>query len=322
MKSSNKTLYAFYDLGTCPPSFDVINFVCIASAVTKIKKYKNFHLVILHGAFQGFRGKTSHSISELRERMNSIILQACNVVDNCIGQSYIFDRSDAFNIMSKLDPDCIYPRQYNVKYPYGYYNWGATNEISKNFKVDVQNLKSNTHQLGECQKWLHSKDIKVKSFITVTLRQSDYQKERNSNISEWIKFANYLKEINIQTIFVKDSEKIFEENDLIEKNKFLSCEPASFDLAFRMALYELSKLSFVINNGPYLLAFLNPKVNFIIMKMNTENYYVSSEKLLTEWGFEKNKNLEFMKKNQKIIWQDDNFENILRGYKDIIKSIN
>ena len=55
-------------------------------------------------------------------------------------------------------------------------------------------------------KYISEKNIR-KKIVTITLRLYEYDKIRNSNLLEWKKFINYLKERDFHPIVIPDTEK-------------------------------------------------------------------------------------------------------------------
>lgn len=308
---SESCCFAFYDLAVCPATFDVINFVCMASAYAELKGLAGFHLVVIHGPFGGFRGKVFHSNDAQFERLNSIIHQSAFLVPNCLGTTYSNDRGAVHKLIMSKPKTQLFPSSYNIQNPLGYYNWGATNEMVAQHGVDIQRLAASKNDLVIAKKWVKRQGLS-KPIITITVRASEYQPARNSMMSEWCKFAEYADGKGYEVIFVPDTENMFDAS--MFPDNAICCRSAALDLRFRLALYELSALNFFINNGPWLLGVLSPKVRSIIMKVNTESVEVSSAKWLKSMGFVQGENLPFLKKYQQLVWQPDTFENTVEAF--------
>ena len=86
--------------------------------------------------------------------------------------------------------------------------------------------------------WLHS-HIGERKGVTITLRESTYNENRNSDLSEWLAFAKSVNPDIYCPIFVRDTERCFEPLGS-EFDNLVTCPIASVNLPLRMALYEES----------------------------------------------------------------------------------
>lgn len=107
--------------------------------------------------------------------------------------------------------------------------------------------------------------------ITVTLRECNYQQERNSNLRAWHEFAPL---VNERVVFVRDTEKLGETMGGME-----TCPKASKYVANRIALYRAAKLNFFVSNGPVILGYYDPKISYVCFVKNPLGYGVNTD----EW---------------------------------------
>lgn len=95
--------------------------------------------------------------------------------------------------------------------------------------------------------------LKVNSrMVTITLRQSDFQVARNSNIEELKKLADWLKARGFSPVFVPDTEAYLSGKHVDTGHKEAIAACLNVDL--RLALYEQATLNIFTSGGPFALA--------------------------------------------------------------------
>ena len=152
----------------------------------------------------------------------------------------------------------------------------------------------------------------------MTLRQYLHNPERNNNISEWNKFLKHISN-DYSIVIIPDTE--YEFNDYDEKiNDFIYCDMAAQDVLLRFAIYELAFCNFFINNGPCIAATLDKSINYILIKIDQdESVEATQRKFIENQGFKYGSKPTYASLNQRWIWEDDSFENILNAFNDFEK---
>jgi hypothetical protein len=149
-----------------------------------------------------------------------------------------------------------------------------------------------------------------KGHVTITLREKAGDKIRNSNLNSWIRFANWLKNAGENVIIVRDTECA---NIPLAG---LRIEPkASFDLQYRMALYESAKTNLFVENGPIGLAFFGefPWISFF--KVDDDSEFVRTTAFWdTCYHMKPGDQLPWSRKDQRIVWQADTYENLVSAW--------
>lgn len=89
-------------------------------------------------------------------------------------------------------------------------------------------------------------------YVTITLRQSDIQPERNSDQAQWAKVAEWLNGHGLDVVVVPDTDAVLRgENDGVWAYE---CIPAAMNIDIRLALYELAEFNCFTSGGPTALA--------------------------------------------------------------------
>jgi hypothetical protein len=143
--------------------------------------------------------------------------------------------------------------------------------------------------------------------VTITLRESDEFPHRNSDLLEWIKFAEWLRnERNEHVLFVRDTAKAEEGIE-----GFHTLPIASQNLIHRAALYEVAKANLFVSNGPSGLGVLSAKPSLLFQQILDDGAYwpETARGCSHFFGFEAGKQWP-IPTGQRIIWKPDTFENI------------
>jgi hypothetical protein len=156
--------------------------------------------------------------------------------------------------------------------------------------------------------------------VTITLREADHWPERNSNMDAWLRFARKLKKSGERVIFVRDTARAGE--SLYDRTCELETYPAaSLDLGERLSLYEAAKANLFVSNGPAVLAThgTRPWLQFIpivdeggYFRANTRSFWRDN------MGVEPPGQFPWSRPDQRIIWQEDSYENIVAAWEEFM----
>ncbi len=313
-KASKDALIAFYDLEKCPPTFDIVNFLCHANVRREELGLKSFHVVIPPGPSDGFRDFFYQSTEEKRWRLRNIVVDSCALHPACSGVTVCSTRDEAF-LYEKLGKGNLFPSDYRVAEPTAAYLWNVTFDVAGIEGSHLPSLASSSHARGIVRSWLKTRrgDRKV---IVITLRESNTQSHRNSDMDEWRRFARDLDRSRYLLVVLRDSEKSFETLD----KGFGDVEylPAVlWNTELRSALYEHADINLFVSNGPIMLALFNEYVNCIVFKFIEEREQVSSSEFLLKLGFTPGTQLPFSSAFQRIAWETDKTTAITRAFESL-----
>jgi tetratricopeptide (TPR) repeat protein len=248
------TLCAIYDLGVFPTSFDLAPFLLAAQGEALEKGCSRVRLLLVDGEHHGvrFEGDEYETLypPEMRGWKVSHILQAlprlCPMVERTVS---------------------IVPREEVHLYLARYPNVMICDEAHGNYDGLYLNawrcLDRYRQQIGFCaptaahhylQNWIIRENPAAdKPLVTLTLRESRWSTDRNSDLSIWAETVALLHQDGYWPVVVPDTEMAFVERGP-EWHAATFCTPAAFDLELRMALYERAHLNIFTNSGPALLA--------------------------------------------------------------------
>lgn len=143
--------------------------------------------------------------------------------------------------------------------------------------------------------------------ITLTVRQTDFERERNTNNEEWHKVLRWLVDRDYSPIVIPDMESEMA-GILNGLEDFIQYPAAAFSPGIRLALYEQSVVNLMTTGGPMVLSLFSdvPMMAFklIVPGINccTPQHMINSAMTPdSDWG-----------ERKKLYWANDTAENIIK----------
>lgn len=138
--------------------------------------------------------------------------------------------------------------------------------------------------------WKFPKTQETGEYVTVTLRDSFRNQHRNSS-KDWLPF--------IQSLMKKSEVVILPD-----------CEADPIHVAERLRLYSGARINYSVNNGPNALLVFSesPYRIFKMIAPGDESMRLHLEKT----GFPKGSQFEFRNESQRIVWDDDTLDVLMR----------
>lgn len=170
-----------------------------------------------------------------------------------------------------------------------------------------------TEAVVKVTKDLFEKDLR--SPVTVTLREVKGRWEhRNSNMTAWLKFAEYLEEKGERVIFIRDTDFAGEKIAGYETYAL-----AATDVHVRMALYESAKCNAFVSNGPWALAAFGSRPWIMFVEVDPMSVFFPET---PQWWYQCNgishgEQLPWSMRNQLIVWKRDDYENLVEGWEQL-----
>lgn len=118
---------------------------------------------------------------------------------------------------------------------------------------------------------LIAKSSPKKPFITITLRETPHQPERNSSLEDWQRLIDHFEGKNINFAVLRDFYALENPPVLSGKNVFEVPE-AVVSLPLRVALYQEATLNLFVNGGPATICVLTQGAKYLVFNVgNSEN---------------------------------------------------
>lgn len=152
-------------------------------------------------------------------------------------------------------------------------------------------------------------------FVTITIRESDFQTKRNSQIAEWVKVAQWLETEGYKAIFVPDTERLCSSATPLPV-EYPVCQQAALSPDLRLALYERATLNLFTSGGPFGLALWSGSP-FYLCKAVVPGIESCSPAVMEKLGY-----LDGFQPSeyQRFSWKDDRFEDIQPEIADLLKA--
>jgi len=319
------TLYAFYDLEVMSASFDIIPFLILAEKCRMSQGLKAMHIVIVPGSQQGFAkgyfeyyknmtpDKEKIRFAYLEWRVRNILVPCCWLMPSCKQLTVCSSRSDAKDIENLL-AEHIFPDHYLVNVPVNpnknIYQMGVTPDYPH-----IPSLSATQTGCDFVLNWMNT-HCKGKKVVTITLRETSYEIDRNSNTKDWIRFARTIDQDNYLPVIIRDTEVAFQfiPEEMTGLTIFYE---ASWNMEIRAALYQMSYLNLFSSGGPMILSWFNNKCRCLIFKLITKTIDITTEKQLDFIGLTAGDQPLYFSKFQKLVWDDDQYEVIKKEFDEM-----
>ena len=159
--------------------------------------------------------------------------------------------------------------------------------------------------------WSESLECNQK-LISITIRDYDFDTSRNSNIGEWLKFADWLESKNYKPVFVPDAGLAWGLDKRLKHHTIF--RDVCWNVPLRMALYEECALNYFYSNGCANLAMFGKKVPSIVMMPVLADSIFFYEPFVIHDPEIDPRRLAFAEQNQWWSTKIDTFENLTEEF--------
>jgi hypothetical protein len=319
---AHDVLFAFYDLQVAPVTFDFLWFLAAADLERRRLGLESVHVVIVPGSHDGVRRERDDyelviDATARQARIQNILIQACRVLPSCDGLTLATSRAEAAFLRSVVARH-ILPVDYELALPV-FPGPHSCLQAAHQGQHGIACLRAPAEELRTVDAWLKA-HAGTRRVVTITLRRYGYMQRRNSNLPAWVAFARGLDASRYCPVFVPDT------NDTIEGlpkelRDFQVFTEAAWNVPLRMALYERAFVNLGVNNGPMGLAWLNARVCYATLKIETADVPQSSLGFIRSFGFEPGKSLPFATPVQEWVWEDDTEEAITKTFERLTQRV-
>lgn len=267
---------ACYDLQYSPPTYDFVSFLLTAEQYRRQMGVEHLKVVVLPGPKDGFRDDElpPWSVEARQAMLKNIVLP-----------------------MPKLLPSCGQPAKvaknretYRGLFGYGQPAYGTLHMVQA--------------AMEDCYPF-QAEPIGRRNYVTITLRECQYWPTRNSNLTEWRKTAEAMRERGYDVIVIRDTHNADE--------PFFDFEidpRASRNIIRRAELYAGAEMNFAIANGPAVLC-LFMGAPLLMVKLTSPNAPCTNEKYWSECGFKPGAKWPNAKRRQALEWIDETSEGVV-----------
>ncbi len=325
-ETNRQTLYAFYDLGNNNANFEFLNFLFLAEFTRIQHNFAFLHMVIVPPPKDllkqpGKKYETGEVLTSWRQKgwmVRNVLLPCCWMMNPDMHVTVCTNRKEAWNIQHRLGKN-IFPSNYTVNSPVGACSIRMIRQVVGPGKV-LPTLKASAEALGHVKQWLNNY-VRDRKIVTITLRETfDSVEERNSDLDNWLKFADSIDQEEFCLIFLRDTFRALGP-PLSQLQKYLVFDAAPWNLELRMALYELSFLNLFVANGPAHLCMFNRKTRCLIFNRMATNMFAMSEDYFKAESLPVGSQWPNATDFQRMIWEGDSFDLIRKHFVSMCKKI-
>jgi len=296
-------LNVYYDLKYCPITFDFTSFLVTSNAIRQSIGYKTMGVTIV---CDGFRKQSPRdletTIEQKRWRVSHILSKLPFLIPEV--DSVTVTDSPLSGLQFPAFPGG-YPPAPGTSWEFPY----LTSEFIQFYNTDI-NLRPFKSSEGAKKLINNLFDDNV---ITISLRNSKFVPERNSNLDEWYKVYQELKKKKFRPIVIPCFEDYMGDKTFA-KYDWEIFNPAMMDVDLRLALHEKAFDNLCINNGSTTLLILS-NCRYKYFKFVTEgikNTQPGHHK--ATFGINPGENHAFaMESGQDLFWETDNADVILKA---------
>ncbi len=325
-KINHQTLYAFYDLGNNNANFEFLNYLFLAEFTRMKQGFPFLHMVIVPPPEDmlkqpGKKYETGEVLTSWRQKgwmVKNVLLPCCWMMNPDMHITVCTNRQEAWNIQHGLGNN-VFPANYSVNSPVGACSIRQVRQAVESGGM-LPSLRACPEALNHVQQWIdqHSHGRKA---VTITLRETfDSMEERNSDLDNWIKFADSIDQEKFCTIFLRDTFRALGP-PLPQLKNHLVFHEAPWNLELRMALYELSFLNLFVANGPAHLCMFNRKTKCLIFNRMSTNMFAMSEAYFKAENLPVGSQWPHTTDFQQLVWEEDSSEVIQKHFKRMCKKI-
>lgn len=250
-------LYAFYDLGRAPVTFDVMNFFVFAHVWARRAGFSGYHVVYVLAEGGEFRNLTPKDLTlpydEKVWRLWHVLMPHAGIARNCKGVSFHRDRQDLAQLMRAIHPAQIVPPEYSLDKPNQLFMLNQIFKLAPTLEeMDV--FAPTASALERVDGWLTRRAPGGRA-VTITLRTSRAEPDRNSRLDEWLAAARVMRERGFEPIIVPDTDVVTGGYDMTIFGDLPVFSIGSIDLDLRLAMFRRATLNIADNGGPAFLSY-------------------------------------------------------------------
>lgn len=272
---------AVYDLRQSPVTYDIIHWLVNADRKRQDAGETDLHIVFVDGDRQRTERDLAFTPERKAWRLHNLLVPSCRLLPAVKSYAIVTEGTQTLSYT---------PTNYQGVY---------------------------LHPTGAASSLMAGWTRTNKPIVTITLRQSDFQTKRNSNLEEWAKVADWLHEQGYLVVVVPDTEALLSGEKQPDWPDVRLCQPAAISPDIRLALYERASLNLFTSGGPYALALYSGSP-FLMCKMIVPGINTCSEAYQRKIGLTPETPLN---PYQRIVWCDDTFENLRTPLEEMLKEV-
>jgi hypothetical protein len=254
-------LICIYDCAMLPVTFNIVEFLAVYNYIA-MKSKRKFYLVIIDSDLvketkvrdiDSCLGTASHLY-----RMRNLLPPLVELFPENAGYSIIKNRQHYQSLIGNKE---VFPKKYT---PNAYLSNNVDLAEYADAGRGVAKIRSTDYAKRLIKNILGPIE---KDLITITLRRSNFDPARNSDLVEIEKFIRFIKSMGLSIVAIPDVDNPKEYAPIKEED---ICSALAFNIDLRVATYELAKINFFASNGPAILSSMSAS-ECVTVLMNVYN---------------------------------------------------
>lgn len=300
-------MHAFYDLANSPPTFDFGVFMLNAAAY-RAARHPHIPLQVhLVPGPHGFRFATErdklYSVPRKLWRLHNVLMPLGRMVKDTYPPILHYHRMDAAQAEVRIREACepIFPEGYSLADPRPAYRFKVLLATAAD-GTEVRHLLPSIQAMDWTLKWIQ-RGCGTSRVVTITLRQSDYQLWRNSDLEVWRKVAWALQEMNYVPVIIPDTEALLDGTSHSAMiGRYVVNQAAAVSLDIRAALYHLAHTNLLVANGPGVLCYGSQAARYITCNLLRDGEVASNAEFWQREGLPVGTQPPFASLGQRWMW--------------------
>ncbi len=313
-----RTLHFFFDLQLCPVAYDIATYLAGAEIERRRLGLDAVHVVIVPGHVDGMRLELPAYDAVIdadarRWRLHNVVVPVLGLLPSCTGYTVCSTRAQAGLLFSECARH-VFPAGWEPALPVAPVARVVRDAARAGTQV-FPLLRAGAAALRYAAQFIASLPP-ARELLVITLRQYDYTPGRNSNLDAWARFADRVDAARFVVAFVLDAEVSLDPTpESIRRHRVIHA--ASWNVQFRMALYERAFLNLSVVHGPMELCWYNEACRYLLF-CPVDTAPLTARDFLEKEGFDIGRPLPFARSGQRWIWERDDLEVIEREFAGIL----
>ena len=190
VKREGAALYAVYDLQVAAPDFDSHNFLVLAEWTRRQRKLGQIKIIVVPEENHRWDGARQFGNKKLDWRFDNLLLPSFRFLRSCKSIFICANRDEAQQLLDNTENE-IFPEHYSTTHPF-ILNTPDWTILLANMGEELDYFRASERAVELIDGWKCT--LENPKIVTITLRQSPHQVQRNSNLEAWSKFAHILSD--------------------------------------------------------------------------------------------------------------------------------
>lgn len=322
MRLGGDCVYAVYDLSVGPVTYDFIYFLMLAEHYRATSGRRGLFIIFVPAPGDGFRhiSRRDHFLDRDRKswRLHNLLIPCATLVPHCVGTHLCASREEAAALLREVPPEHVFPSEFSLDAPTCPYSLPQIFQQAQH-GPDVRALRAPPLAAALTQRWLRELGG-GKPVVSITLRQSDFQPQRNSDLAAWRQLAGACTRMGFHPVFIPDTEALLS-GQAAALDGFTPLTLPALSVGYRLAIYETCFLNMLTNNGPAALCMFHPSARAQIFKLIVASVPTCTAQYFVSQGLLPGAQLPFAGPGQTITWQDDDADSLERSFVAAVEAV-